>query len=92
MEEEHGICQNLKRCTCVRLFFVLYFLLRYLFSEGISTITNRLKDVKFHLYKFDIENQNNKIVSISIEFDKKLSACFSIFNEKFEEYDDIVHI
>ena len=61
-------------------------------SEGISTITNRLKDVKFHLYEFDIENHNNDIVFISIEFDKKLNACFSIFNKDFEEYDDIIHI
>lgn len=61
-------------------------------SDGIEAFTNKLTDDKFYSFELNIKNNNQTIVSISIEFDKKLNACFSIFNKDFDEYDDIIHI
>lgn len=61
-------------------------------SDGIEAFTNKSTDDKFYSFELNIKNNNQTIVSISIWFDEKLNACFSVFNKKFEEYDDIVHI
>ena len=61
-------------------------------SDGIEAFTNKLTDDKFYSFELNIKNNNQTVVFISIEFDKKLNACFSIFNKDFDEYDDIIHI
>ena len=61
-------------------------------SDGIEAFNNKLADDKFYSYELNIENHNNAIVSISVEFDRKLCASFRIFNEMIEEDEDVVHI
>lgn len=61
-------------------------------SDGIEAFTNKLTDDKFYSFELNIKNNNQTVVFISVWFDEKLNACFSIFNKEFEEYDDIVHI